>query len=126
MGRKGVGVKGSPSLKFATHFRQWWNLTQLQLTQRISKYHVTHPVSSAGISFFHWGHQIMFYQEIQKKIAFKCKIFNSFDFLSLLGYFHKHDYKIVKNKRVLKQRLWRHNFSPWRHQQTILQMRSYD
>ena len=45
----------TPSLKSVAHILQWWNLAQLYLTQRRSKKymnHVTHPLSSAGISIF--------------------------------------------------------------------------
>ena len=44
-----------PCLKSATHILQWWNLAQLYLTLWRSKKcinHVTHPLSSAGISIF--------------------------------------------------------------------------
>ena len=52
----GGGSKKAPlSLKSAIHILQWWKLAHLYLTQRRSKKymnHVTHPLSSAGISIF--------------------------------------------------------------------------
>ena len=51
-----MGQKGPLSLKSVTHILQWWNLTELYLTQRKSKKymnHVTHSLNSADISFFH-------------------------------------------------------------------------
>ena len=51
----GEGQKDPPSLKPVKHILQWWNLAQLYLIQKISKKymnHVTHPLSSAGISIF--------------------------------------------------------------------------
>ena len=50
------GPKRSPSLKYVLHILQWWHLTLLWLTERKShKYisHVTHHLSSDGISIFH-------------------------------------------------------------------------
>ena len=49
------GSKKAPSLKSVTHILQWWNLTQLYLTKKRSKKyvnHVTHLMSSTGITIF--------------------------------------------------------------------------
>ena len=51
----GAGPKRPPSVKSVTHILQWWNLTQLHLTQRRSKKyvnHVTHLLTSTDISIF--------------------------------------------------------------------------
>ena len=42
------------SLKSVTHILKWWNLAVVPYLKKIQKYmnHVTHPVSSADISFF--------------------------------------------------------------------------
>ena len=57
--------------------------------------------------------------------------FNSFHFAgAFIGCFNKHDcncydagkidYIRSSHKGILKQRLWHHNFSPWRHEQNFI------
>ena len=127
-----------PSLKSVTHILQWWNLANLKDIAYLRKTQKTYKSRDTSLEFC-WHHhfftrnqQILLHQEIQIYIGFWSIIYNSVNFSWVLNNcFNRHGYNFddvskngysrsSQNKGILKERLWRHNFCPWRHQQIFI------
>ena len=132
--RMGRGQKGSPSLKSVTHFLQWWNLTQLYLTQRRTKNcmnYVTKSLSSADISTF--SSEICKFCYIEK---YKYRLHFNTQLLILLTFLESLKTVSIKMVMILmmsakmatldlliKKVFWKKgydDFAIWRHQQNFL------